>query len=141
MKRFLLILTAAFMLVFFVSAITVSAADPVISPTPTVYPDGPTGPTKPTTGPGGSTTVPGGPDITTAKPGDPQTLPTGDDATGGKSTTGKGGESSTAKPDDSDTSPDTGESGKLLGAALILVSGMTVAAFVEPKAKKTAQPD
>ncbi len=145
MKKFILILMAALMLVVYASAIPASAADPVVSPSPTIIPDGPTGTTRATTGPGtGSTTGGGGGTtaITTAKPGETQSIGSGDgdNATGG-STTGNGGETSTAKPDDSDTSPETGSSERLLGATVILVSGMAVAAFVEPKSKKVTQAD
>lgn len=147
MKKLLAVLTAALLTVFFLSAVAVNALDPVISPTATIYPDGPTGTTRATTGTtiggGGATTVTPGGGITTAKPGEPQTLKPGDgdNATGGESssTTGKDGETSTAKPDDSDTSPDTGLSVKWLGSALILMSGMAVAALVEPGTKKSAK--
>ncbi|NLO46311.1 MAG: hypothetical protein GX107_07460 [Clostridiales bacterium] len=142
MKRFMALLMTALVLVVFAAGFSVKGADAtsVSSPTPTIIPDGPTGSTRPTTGPGdlGSTTVAGGSEITTAKPGEPQTLRPGegDDATG-KGTTD--GEDATAKPDDSDKSPETGGGERFVGAAVILLSGMAVAACVDTKGKKAEQ--
>ncbi len=163
MKRFMALLTTVLVLVVFAAGFSVKGAEDtstssttmvtedsststtaeatsVPSPKPTIIPDGPTGATRSTTGPGdlGSTTVAGGSEITTAKPGEPQTLRPGegDDATG-KGTTD--GEDATAKPDDSDKSPETGGKEEYFVAAVTLIVGMAAAALADKRSKKAKQ--